>query len=507
MPNWTYIWHLHCVPYFCWEEYHQQDPIDLIFLGADITTVANSLLNRGWHDVQCQVNEYIYWNNAWKVQDVAYQKDEQGWCGGSGTRKHIRLWALDSSTVLAGVHLDHAHFPDHIVHDYELVEHSTADDMRLTDSKPWRVQEDNHWMNNYVDYVHDDVTVHNDGYATVVRLQTGATARITDGLTPTRLEIANWGGIREFDNHQVQVYSISGTVRWSLWYSSTYTSGSVASGGVSTISYTHWTAWIMTVWLEDVSSSDMGAIMCKENDHNSGGSLGCITLSGGFTANVGDSVPNTLLDVRSFGGVRDTGVSTDNRRVVVYSSYSSDVVEWGLWHQGTYLWGEASAGSPSYATFPDAKFFIIIIARPYQASAQYSEGDSVGVLLCREDNNILGCMTHATGRFVSLSNGAPDMMNQIGAIGGIRDISTEPSDPNPHILELYASSGSTAVEGAVWYNGVYSPGDTPYGGTKQLNFPHYTAFVSVAARYDKLIWLFCKENDSVWECAPFRWFP
>jgi hypothetical protein len=356
-------------------------------------------------------------------------------------------------------------------------------------------------MDNYVDHPHDDVIVHNDGYATVTYRQTGATASITDGLTTTLLEIANWGGIREFNNNRVQVYSISGIVRWSLWYASTYSSGSVASGGVSTINYPHWTAWIMTIWLQDVSSSDMGAVMCKEND----GILGCVTLSGGTTANVGDNTVNTLLDIRSIGGVRDTGVSSDNRRLVVYANAGYNPIEWALWHQGTYAWQEAPQGGTSYATFPDAKFFIMTIGRGYQP--QYSEGDAVAVLLCREDNNVLGCMTHSTGRFVSLLNGASDMMNQIGAIGGVRDIPNEPPDPNPHILETYAAGPGNAIEGAVWHVGGYTGGDTPYGGTLQFNFPHYTAFVLVVGRYDKVMWNFCKENDYTWECATLRWFP
>jgi len=503
LPNWTYIKVTYCLP-ICQDYYFQADPIDLIFVGADLTTVANSLLNRGWHSTICNTAEYVFWNGAWKVQDAYYEKDEQGACGALGLRKHIRLWVLDSSTVIAGVHVDHVHIiPLHVVHDYEGVEHTVADDMRLTDAKPWRVREDDHFMNNVVNLLHDGITVHNDGYATTIVKQSGAFAPITDGLTPVLLSITNFVSVKDWNNHQVKITATSTfPVRWTIWYSATYTAGTVAPGGSVIVTYPHWTAWIMSVWYQEgFSASRMGVLLCKETDNK----LGCVTLSGGVIVDVGDSIVNTLLDIRSIGGVRDTGVPLDNQRLVVYANANYDYLEWALWHSGTYVGGQASPGGTSYATFPDGKFFMLIIARGYQP--QYSEGDPVGILLCREDNSILGCITHATGTFVSLSNGAPDIMSQIGAIGGIRDISTEPSDPNPHVLQVYAASGSTAVEGAVWYNGVYSGGDTPYGGTKQINFPHYTFFVAVGARYDKLIWLFCKENDMVWGCAPLRWFP
>jgi len=342
---------------------------------------------------------------------------------------------------------------------------------------------------------------YNDAYASTFWKQSGAHASIFDGVATTLLQVGLWGGVREIDNHQAQVYSISGTVRWSLWYAQTYTSGTVSSGGSTTISYPHWTAWIVAIWQADASSNNMGVVMCKEND----GMLGCISLYGGVIANVGNGVPDTLLDIRSIGGVRDTGKKSDNRRVVVYANSNYDTIEWGLWHAGSYTWGEARPGGTSYATFPHAKFFMMIIARGYQP--RYSEGDPIGVLLCREDNDILGCITLATGTFISLSNGVSDIASQIGALGGVRDIVSEPLDPTPtHIGEIYAASSNTAVEGAVWREGSYVGRDTAYGGRRQLDFPHYTFFVFVAARYDKLIWLFCKENDNLWGCSPLRWF-
>ena len=52
---------------------------------------------------------------------------------------------------------------------------------------------------------------------------------------------------------------------------------------------------------------------------------------------------------------------------------------------------------------------------------QYYTGDFVGLLLCREDNNVLGCMVHSTGMKAYTADSTPDTLSQIGAIGGVRD--------------------------------------------------------------------------------------
>ena len=487
LPDWTYK------P----DQATIQDPINVVFYGSAWTVVRDALINRGWFVTTCQNEERVYYAGSWRAQNVGLVRDESSPCAilPGSTRRHIRLWGLESGLVVGAAHLDYQPLFGHVAVLFEEIEEEVARYMRLPDTSAWRVQEDNSYylFTNLVDEMRNGYHTFNNGYGTVLRRQTGATANIFDGLTTTLLEIRFWGGIREFNNHQVQVYSISGSVRWSLWYGQTYSSGTVVSGGVSTVNYPHWTAWTMTTWFQDVSSANMGAIMCKEND----GYLGCITLSGGYTANVGNNVVDSLLVIPSFGSVTDTGSSSDNRRVKINSF--GGVVEWALWHQGSYTQNEAP--SVTYATFPDAKFFMIYIWR-MNVEPQYYTGDFSGVLLCREDYNVLGCMVHSTGVKANTGDSTVDILNQISAIGGVRDT----GDPvKTHTVRLYAASGS-AIEGAYWTEGAYTPHDAPAGTTWDFTFAHYRFFVFVAARYGRLIWLFCRENDNRLGCAPLRWF-
>lgn len=475
------------------------DPVNVVFYGSDWTVVRDALINRGWSVTSCQNNEFVFYAGTWRKQDVGVVRDETSYCAGlpGSTRRHMRLWGLESGLVVGAAHLDYQPGGGHVAVLFEEIEEEVARYMRLTDSSAWRVQEDNsyYYFANLVDEQRNGYHTFNNGYATTLWRQTGASANIHDGLTTTLLEIPFWGGIRDLDNNQVQVYSISGSVRWSLWYAQSYSSGTVASGGVSTVNYPHWTAWTMTIWLQDVSSADMGAILCKEND----GTLGCTTLSGGYTMKVGDNVIDSTLVIPLFGSVTDTGSSADNRRVVVRSFVN--YIEWALWHQGSYTQGETLPSGTSYVTFPDAKFFMLFIWR-MNDEPQYYTGDFAGVLLCREDNNILGCMVHSTGMKANTADSTVDTLSQIGVIGGVRDT----GDPvKTHVVRLYAASGS-AIEGAYWTEGTYTPHDAPAGTTWDFTFAHYRFFVFVAARYGRLMWLFCRENDNVLGCAPLRWF-
>jgi hypothetical protein len=482
------------------------DPINVIFYGSDWTVVRDALINQGWWVIanpNCQNDEHVYYAGTWRSYNVGLAATETSPCAGlaGSIRQHMRLWQLETNLVVGDAHLDYMPPPpstEHVAVWYEEIEQKVANYMRFTDASPWQVREDldEYFLANMVDEYRQGFHTFNNGYPTVIWKQSGASANIHDNLATSLLTIPGWGGIIDFDNDQVQVYSISGTVRWSLAYGKTsYSSGTVPSGGVATVSYPHWTAWIMSIWRQEISSSNMGAIMCKEND----GYLGCITLLGGKVANVGDDLPQGWLSIPSFGVVSDTGSSSDNRRLRV-TSYGS-VVEWALWHQGSYAQGEAAPYTTSYVPFPDAKFFMVLVWR-MNVEDSYWAGDYVGVLLCREDNNYLGCMIHNSGLKAYTLDSTVSTLSQVSAIGGVRDTG-DPAKAN--VVRLYSSSGSS-IEGAYWTNNTYTPKDIGSGQTWDFAFDHYKFFVFVAARHYRVMWLFCRENDSTVGCAPLRWF-
>jgi hypothetical protein len=252
----------------------------------------------------------------------------------------------------------------------------------------------------------------------------------------------------------------------------------------------------MSIWMQDVDSSFMAAIMCKENDQN----LGCITLSGGYRINVasGSRQFGRFDMLPTFGGVVNTGSPTNNRRVVIYA-FQGGYIEWALWHQGSYTSGESPPGGESYVTFPDAKVFMILIWR-MNVEPQSYERKYVGLLLCREDSDWLGCMFHTSGAKADTLSSTVGVLNQISAIGGVR---TTGNPSQNRVMRLYAAPYN-AIEGAYWTEGTYTAYDTT--GTWDFTFAHYRFFVFVAARYGRLIWLFCRENDNTLGCAPLRWF-
>ncbi len=155
LPEWTYTSE---------DVNARQYPIGLIAY-TNLSNVQNALAAAGWHTTTCGYTEYVDYNGAWRAQDVQLERDAQGYCGILGTRKHIRLWQLAPSLVAMAAHLDHTHPNGHQVHDYEGVEGSVANDFRTTSYRAWQVLEDARYLDNYVSYVHDGLTVYNDGYA------------------------------------------------------------------------------------------------------------------------------------------------------------------------------------------------------------------------------------------------------------------------------------------------------------------------------------------------------
>ncbi len=482
-----------------------QDPINLVFYGASWQTIRDALINRGWVVVEaplCQINEKVLYAGTWRVQDVGLAKQQTG-CG-DPTRLHIRLWQLETNLVIANAHQDHVHLsdPPHQVHDYEgLPERTVAEAMRLTDVGAWRVTNDELWMNNVKDYLHDGIRVYNNGWATVIRKQTGASAKIYNGIEETLLDVTRCK-VTDADNSYVRVYAYVNSCRWALWYRQVYSSGTVAAGGSTTILWPHYVSWTLGVWSADLNvgqTNYMGMLFCREND----GNLGCITLLGretGSVVNVADSNWEPLMTPGNlFVRVYDTGNPADNRRLWIASS--GPTVEWYLWHYLSYSYGDVLPGYPQYATFPDAKIFMLFLYR-MQEEDKYTTGDYVAILFCREDNNIPGCMRHTTGSKANIYDSTKDLLSQIGPLGGIRDTG-DPSLPNT--IEVY-SNPTNVVEWAYWKEGVYTWGEAILGGTSRTAYTHYWGFVFTGSRYDKNIWLFCKENDGYLGCAPLRWW-
>lgn len=144
----------------------RQDPVSLIAY-ASLFAVTSALQNAGWRKTLCGYTEYVYYNGQWRAQSAQFERDPEGWCGILGTRKHVRLWQLGPNLVVMAAHLDHTHSSGHQIHDYEGIEDFLAAEFQSLGS--WQVFPDDHFMGNYVSYLHDgSVLVFNDGNATEI---------------------------------------------------------------------------------------------------------------------------------------------------------------------------------------------------------------------------------------------------------------------------------------------------------------------------------------------------
>ncbi len=171
VPTWTYLKK---------DFGTRSDPVSLI-VSASLSVVSASLLGVGWHKTTCGFTEYIYYNGQWVAQNLMLEKDQQGWCGIFGTRKHARLWQLEVSLVIIAVHVDHTHSNGHQVHDFEGVEGVMANDFRAAKDRSWQVAEDAHLMGNTVSYYHGSLLVFNDGNATEVSLAATSSLVVASG--------------------------------------------------------------------------------------------------------------------------------------------------------------------------------------------------------------------------------------------------------------------------------------------------------------------------------------
>lgn len=160
IPAWTYIS----------KDFNaRQDPVSMIAY-TGLAAVTRALQNAGWHRTSCGYTEYVYYNGQWRAQGAQLERDQEGFCGYLGTRKHIRLWQLETNLVVMAGHLDHTHSNGHQVHDYEGIEDFVAGEFQSLSS--WQVFPDDHFMDNYVSYLHDNsVLVFNDGNATEIYRQ------------------------------------------------------------------------------------------------------------------------------------------------------------------------------------------------------------------------------------------------------------------------------------------------------------------------------------------------
>lgn len=163
----------------------QADPVSLVVF-AGLSAASASLQSVGWHRTTCGYTEYVHYKGQWRGQNLMLEKDEQGWCGILGTRKHARLWALETTLVVIAVHVDHTHRNGHEVHDYEGVEGVIANDLRAATDRSWQVAEGAHAMGNFVSYYHGSLLIFNDASATQVSLAATSTLVLASGQDDAR---------------------------------------------------------------------------------------------------------------------------------------------------------------------------------------------------------------------------------------------------------------------------------------------------------------------------------
>ena len=137
------------------------------------------------------------------------------------------------------------------------------------------------------------------------------------------------------DPNKVQKLAIAATagqtVEYSLWYGNTYVQGEVPAGTTKEIDFPHYTSFALTIARGD----KIGWVFGRENDDM----LAAVTLKGTASAHTSDGDAQALIEVAGLGGVKDSGVASQNHKLRMYATGSS-VVEYSVWSGVTLTQGE-----------------------------------------------------------------------------------------------------------------------------------------------------------------------
>jgi hypothetical protein len=135
--------------------YHQlNEPINMIWSGAYLSTIKTEMLEKGWWDTIAEYTCYIY-DGSWKADDgVAVTPDR--FFGGD----HIRLWQLTTGEVVGAAHED-SWFP-HSAVGFEVAEDRISAFYLDADDTMWHLYPDNTYLGNYVS------SPYNNGYAAYI---------------------------------------------------------------------------------------------------------------------------------------------------------------------------------------------------------------------------------------------------------------------------------------------------------------------------------------------------
>ncbi len=270
----------------------------------------------------------------------------------------------------------------------------------------------------------------------------------------------------------LNIYSNGPVVEYSMWHNGTYFQGETLAGGSVNINFPHYKPFFMTLYRAD----KLGWLLGRENDNF----LAVATRTATATANMNDSTVQVLLDVYGLGVVRDTGNPGLSHTLAIYSS-GGDFLEYSIWYEATYSQGEVSPGGTVNIDFPHYRSFMLTIARH----------DKICWLFCRENNNILTISYIGTTASADMKSTMSKTLLDVLGLGGVRTVG---GTPQPRNLVIYSST-SDIVEYSLWYGTTYIQGETPAGGSFNLNFPHYRSFILTISRHEQIGWIFGREND------------
>ncbi len=209
-----------------------------------------------------------------------------------------------------------------------------------------------------------------------------------------------------------------------------------------------------------------------------------------------DGVAQTLLSITGFVTVTDSNLASETRKVRIVAG--SDYVEWALWHEGTVTQGTVNPGATTKVDFPHNKPFILQVSRPVGGASKQ------GALICRENDNALGCISISGGVSAYMCNSSLESLIEIASFGKITDITYGICHATAHHKLRYTSLGPY-VEGAIWWQGTYTACDAPAGGSTDCSFPHWYPFFAQISRpvTGQSGWAFCRENDAYINCMQF----
>jgi len=218
----------------------------------------------------------------------------------------------------------------------------------------------------------------------------------------------------------------------------------------------------------------------------------------GIKVNLVNGVAEILFAIPGFATIRDTTKTSEPHTSHELVVLSADIpVYWAVWHSGSYTQGTVPAGYAQASIYiPHWKSFVISV---WNVVSGYPAKQ--GLLMCRENDYNLGCLTFSGGRSARTDDGLLNYFLDLPNFGWVYDVEYD-------VDGMWIGSAGGSIEYSLWHEGSYSQGEVSPGSSTTITFPRSKLFVVSIWRAQGSRafngWVFCREQSAWLGCVPIE---